>query len=99
MPILIYLGPSTRDNKKLMAVFANPKKTIHFGQKGSETFTEGASSQKRLNYLKRHKVNEDWENPLTAGSLSRFILWGSSRNIDDNIKKYVRRFKIKDNRK
>ena len=69
MPILIYLGPSTRDNKK------------------------------RLNYLKRHKVNEDWENPLTAGSLSRFILWGSSRNIDDNIKKYVRRFKIKDNRK
>ena len=69
MPILIYLGPSTRDN------------------------------QKRLNYLKRHKVNEDWENPLTAGSLSRFILWGSSRNIDDNIKKYVRRFKIKDNRK
>ena len=99
MPILIYLGKSTRDGKKLMAVFRNPKKTIHFGQEGSTTRIEGATQRKRMNYIKRHEKNENWENPLTAGALSRYILWGSSKDIDDNIRRYIKRFNIKDQRK
>jgi hypothetical protein len=45
------------------------KKTFNFGSNVSKTFVEGASIQKRNNYLKRHSVNEDW-NEINAGSLS-----------------------------
>jgi hypothetical protein len=35
------------------------KRSIHFGSNVSKTFVEGASMQKRNNYLNRHSVNED----------------------------------------
>jgi hypothetical protein len=38
-------------------------------------------------------VREDWSK-VNAGSLSRFILWGDSRNINKNLKDYLRRFNI-----
>lgn len=101
MPILIYLGISDRNKKRLKAVFANPKKTIHFGYKGGYTYIDGASKETRENYIKRHQASktENWDNPLTAGSLSRYILWGDSQDINKNIKKFINKFGIEDNRK
>ena len=43
---------STRATKKLMLITAT--KIIHFGLKGSQTFVEGASAQKRKAYIARH---------------------------------------------
>ena len=98
MPILIHFGKSSRKGKKNVMVFRNPTRTIHFGSDVSQTYTEGASEEKRTNYIKRHRVNEDWDT-INAGSASRFILWGKSRNVESNLKDYIKRFKIKDNRK
>ena len=44
------------------------KRSIHFGSNVSKTFVEGATIEKRNNYL----------NP---GSLSAGILWGDSNDI------------------
>ena len=99
MPILIYLGPSSRDKKRLTAVFRNPKKTIHFGLKGGMTYIDGRSGIERENYIKRHSVNEDHTDPLKAGTLSRYLLWGDSRNLETNLKNYMKMFDVKDNRK
>ena len=96
---LIMFKPSTRKNKKfMMTIIENKKfKTIHFGSKESETFVEGASKQKRDNYIKRHKVNENWDS-INPGSASRYILWGDSPDIDKNLKAYLKKFKILDRR-
>jgi hypothetical protein len=96
---LIAFAPSTRKNKKLMMTIIQNKqfKTIHFGSDKSQTYVEGASKQKRDNYIKRHQVNENW-NQVNPGSASRFILWGDSTNLETNLKSFLRRFKIKDRR-
>ena len=81
-----------------MIILEDPKRTIHFGAKNSKTFVESGSEEKKKNYIKRHRVNEDWRR-VNPGSLSRFILWGQSKDIEQNLKDYLKRFKIKDARK
>jgi hypothetical protein len=49
---------SPRKDKKLMFKMDDPKKN-HFGSKTSKTYVEGASKEKRLNYIKRHKPREN----------------------------------------
>ena len=95
MNYLIDIKPSDKKTKKLKIVLSldGKKKTFHFGSKKSITYAEGATKKKRENYIKRHKVREDW-NEINNGSLSRFILWGDSKNIIENIKQYLKDFNI-----
>jgi hypothetical protein len=81
------------NNKRFKVVIHN--KTYHFGQKGGSTYIDHGDKAKRDAYIKRHKVNENWD-AINAGSLSRFILWGDSTNIKNNIKYYKKRFNIND---
>ena len=85
---------STRKDKKFMITFTNPKKTIHFGSKTSKTFLDHNDKKKRENYILRHQVNENWNNPLTAGTLSLYLLWGSSSDLYTNLKAYLKHFNI-----
>lgn len=70
------------------------KKEIHFGASGYSDYTLGASDGDRLNYIARHRVAENWDDPLTAGALSRYILWGTSRSIKDNIEAFKAKFDV-----
>jgi len=71
----VIIKASTNPKKKLMAVFENPKKTIHFGAAGASDYTINKDEDRKKLYLDRHRKNEDWSNPRTAGALSRWILW------------------------
>lgn len=70
------------------------KKEVHFGSDGSTTYVEGASDSDRENYIARHRVNENWEDPTSAGALARYILWGDSRSIEENIKSFKSKFNV-----
>ena len=89
----ISLKKSNKPNKKLVITFTEPNLTIHFGSKNSSTFLDHHDKVKRSNYLKRHKVNEDW-NQVNAGSLSAYILWGDSSDLYQNLINYLDKFKI-----
>ncbi len=89
----ISLKKSNKPNKKLVITFSEPDLTIHFGSKNSSTFLDHYDKVKRSNYLKRHKVNEDW-NQVNAGSLSAYILWGDSSDLYQNLINYLDKFKI-----
>ena len=71
----VVIKASTNPKKKLMAVFENPKKTIHFGAAGMSDYPQNKDDARKKRYLDRHRKNEDWSNPRTAGALSRWILW------------------------
>ena len=90
----ISLSPSTKPTKKLMITFSEPNKTIHFGSKHSETYLDHKDTTKRTNYLKRHQYNENWDNPLTAGALSAFLLWGPTTDLKKNLKYFLHIFNI-----
>ena len=89
----ISLKKSNKPNKKLVITFTEPNLTIHFGSKNSSTFLDHHDKLKRSNYLKRHKVNEDW-NQVNAGSLSAYILWGDSSDMYSNLINYLDKFNI-----
>ena len=89
----ISLKKSNKPNKKLVTTFSEPDLTIHFGGKNSSTFLDHHDKLKRSNYLKRHKVNEDW-NQINAGSLSAYILWGDSSDMYANLISYLDKFNI-----
>ena len=89
----ISLDKSNKPNKKLVITFSEPNLTIHFGSKNSSTFLDHYDKTKRSNYLKRHKVNENWDQ-VNAGSLSAYILWGSSTDMYTNLLSYLEKFNI-----
>jgi len=74
--MLLGIQPSERKDKKLVAVFdlGDTTKTVHFGAKGASDFTLNKDPERKERYLNRHSKRENWENPLTAGALSRWIL-------------------------
>ena len=94
--LLIDFRKSRRKGKKyeIILLIDGKKKSIHFGSNVSKTFVEGATLEKRNNYLKRHSLNEDW-NYINPGSLSAGILWGNSNDINENLKDYMKEFNIK----
>ena len=80
----VSLEKSNKPNKKLVITFSDPKLTIHFGSKNSSTFLGHHDEVKRVNFLKRHVVNENW-NQVNAGSLSAYLLWGPSPDLHTNL--------------
>lgn len=84
---------STRKDKRFMAVFNNGK-VIHFGAKFGNTFIDHKDNKKKENYIKRHsKLNENWNDPYTAGTLSRFILW-EKPTLNESVKFYINKFNL-----
>ena len=78
--------------KRLVAVFPDGKR-VPFGQRGAHTYLDGASEEKRRNYIARHRVNEDWTDPKRAGTLSRYILW-QERSLSRALFEYKKRFNL-----
>ena len=100
----VQIKESTKQDKKLMAIFYKDNKkikTVHFGSKPNKDFTiyskeldKKGANKKKENYIKRHQVRENFNDFMTAGSLSRFILWNKP-TLQDSIKDYLKRFKLK----
>jgi len=81
------------DNKhKYVAVF-NDGQHVPFGAAGYEDYTMHGDKERKKLYLKRHKKREDWNDPKSAGALSRYILWNKP-TLEASIKDYVKRFNM-----
>lgn len=89
------ITPSTRYNKRFKATFNNGIVT-HFGQRDpvNGTYIDHGDENKRNAYIARHSKLENWNDPYAAGTLSRYILWGDSTNIIDNINLYRKKFNL-----
>lgn len=93
---LVKITTSTNPKKKYDAHFIvdNKEKVVSFGASGYSDFTLHKDVKRKNLYLTRHKgMNEDWNNPLTAGALSRWILWNKP-TLKDSIEDFKKRFKI-----
>ena len=87
---------SDREGKKMMAIFYDGDKrikTTHFGQKGASDFTIHKDDERKKLYLDRHRKNESWNDYMSAGSLSRYILWNKT-SINGSIQDYKKKFNL-----
>lgn len=90
----VIIKKSTNPKKKYMAVFyENNKKikTTHFGAAGMSDYTKHKDPARKQRYMNRHKATEDWQKPMSAGALSRYILWNKP-TLRASISDYKRRF-------
>jgi hypothetical protein len=87
----VEISPSKRKDKKFQAVIDN-RKTIHFGSKGASDFTLHGNEERKQKYISRHRKNEDWSDPTTAGFYAKHILW-NKRTIQESIEDTNHTFK------
>jgi hypothetical protein len=72
----VVISNSNRPDKRLKAKFEN--KTVHFGSKDGSTFIDHKDKKIKDAWEARHKVNENWGDYRTAGSLAKNILWNKT---------------------
>ncbi len=103
-PSSVEISRSSKPEKKLMAIFYDDEgkkmKTTHFGQRGASDYTKHGDKERMERYLERHgggfetSTKEDWKDPTTAGSLSRWILWNKP-SLKGSFDDYKSRFGLK----
>jgi hypothetical protein len=92
----VVIKKSTNPKKKYTAIFYDgekKKKTIHFGSAGMSDFIKNKDEERKKRYIDRHKKRENWRDPMTAGALSRFILWNLP-TLKASITDYKKRFNL-----
>ncbi len=89
------IKPSTNKTKKY-DVYELPtmKKILSFGAKGYSDFPTHKDDKRKVNYIKRHSVLEDWTNLEKSGTWSRYVLWNQP-TIKSSISDMQRKFNIK----
>jgi len=101
MTKLIKIIKSDKPNKKWDAFFKlenGKEKKVGFGFVNKKDlkndYTLNQNKERRARYRKRHQKDLKTNNPLRAGYLSYYILWGDSTNIKTNINSYRKRFNL-----
>lgn len=99
-PSKVEIKKSTSKQHKLMAIFYDSDgdkiKTTHFGWRGMSDYTRHKDKERMKRYDKRHgakKSGENWKKPMTAGALSKWILWNKP-SLKDSFEDYKRRFNL-----
>ena len=107
-PRLCAIVESEKEGKKFDAIFRDKncpckmkdkvecgrgEKIVSFGAEGMSDFTKHKDEERKELYLARHKKNENWENPFSAGALSRWILWNKP-TLKDSIADYKKHFHL-----
>ena len=87
---------SDRPEKKYYAEFESEGRTrrTYFGAAGMKDFTSFSPAEReerKRRYLARHKTSENWNDPESAGALSRWILWNKP-SVSASLRDYKRRF-------
>jgi hypothetical protein len=83
--------------KKWDAVFVRAdgsEITTPFGARGMSDYTKHKNPTRKQRYLDRHRgMNERWDDPTTAGALSRWVLWNKP-TLRASIRDFKKRFNL-----
>ncbi len=87
----VIIRPSKKKDKKYDAVI-DGKKTVSFGAKGYSDYTIHKDPERKKRYDQRHKKNENWNDPTTAGFYAKHVLWNRP-TLQESVKDINKRFK------
>ena len=93
----VHITRTPNSSKAFVAVFTdknNKTKTVRFGTDSNYVLNHQKTKKDRENYIKRHSVRENFNSPMTPGSLSKHILWGNYRSLTKNIDAFKKKFKF-----
>lgn len=91
------LKKSTDGKHKYEMIFlntkTNKKKSVKFGFYGASDYIQHKDEDRKQRYILRHQKNENWNNALSPGALSRWILWNKT-TIEASLKDYLNKFNL-----
>lgn len=91
---LIKFSTSPRADKRYVAEFMHPSRTIHFGTKKRNTFVDHGNVAIRTNHLMRRPqfviVDEE--------ALNLAVLWGETTSVEGNLARFLQYLNITDDR-
>jgi hypothetical protein len=93
----VIITKSNKKGKKYDAII-DGRKTISFGAAGMSDFTMHKDTRRKESYLKRHRKNEDWGDPRTAGFYATNLLWNKpslSSSVADINAKFQKQVHVK----
>ncbi|MDA8580366.1 hypothetical protein N9L01_00195 [bacterium] len=99
-PVSVSFGKGTSGNAKMKAVFTDGSgdtKTTQFGYKGMSDYTKHGDEGRKSSYLARHGAKssgQKWNDPTTAGSLSRWVLW-NKKSLSESKKSFKNKFNLR----
>jgi len=96
MAKLIAVIDSSNPKKRYDAIFDidGKIKKVSFGDPNMESYIIHHDKERREKYRSRHNKDLNTNDPLRAGYLSYYLLWGKSRSLDKNIASYKKRFDL-----
>jgi hypothetical protein len=87
--------PANDGVHKYKATFTNGReKTTKFGAAGMDDYTKTGDKEQRARYIERHQKDLATGDPTRAGFLSRYLLWGESTSLMENLRRYRNRFNL-----
>lgn len=91
----IIISPSPKPLKKYVATitYDGMIKDIYFGQADASDYTIHKDDERKERYIKRHKKRENWEDYMTAGFWSRWLLW-NKKTLEESINDINERFNL-----
>jgi hypothetical protein len=91
---LVQFSTSPRPDKRYVAKFMHPSRTIHFGAKKKNTFVDHGNTAIRANHLMRRPqfviVDEE--------ALTLAVLWGETTSVEGNLARFLQHLNIIDER-
>ena len=90
---LVSISPANDGVHKYRAVFEDPQKTTVFGAVAYSDYTQHRNELRKESYLARHRTRENWNDPTSAGGLSRWILWNKP-TLAASIEDFKKRFSL-----
>jgi len=93
---LVELVRSPRPDKRFLARFIEPERTVYFGTPHQTTYIDHGNEHLRTMYNRRLSYIEEWnvnEETMTAG-----VLWGPTQSIEGNLSRILHSFNIQDDR-
>ena len=87
------LKKSNRKGKRFVIIMQDMKH--HFGSDVGKTYIDHNDLKKKEAWISRHRVNVNWNNQHSGIYFSRYLLWGDSKSLKNNIKLLEKKLNVK----
>ncbi len=89
------LKKSNQKNKRFVIIMQDRGHRHDFGSDVGKTYIDGRSQKEKDAFIKRHRVNKNWDNKHSSIYYSRHLLWGKHTDLKKNIKELEKLLNVK----
>lgn len=95
---LIEFTRSSRSDKRFVARFMEPERTVYFGKPNLPTYVDHGNVDIRdMHIMRRRHYLDEWDT-INEDTLTTGILWGPTKSVEGNISRMLAFFNIQDDR-